>query len=223
MTRISNVSNLLLSATAGAVATLAIQSAPASAATLTIAPTTVSATSSPGLPLTASSNFLGTDTLTLNVTGGTANLNPNGNGYITNAAGVLTQNSTAAALSAGQSSIGPNSASNGALLIGNSDLGFFQLFPTNSANGLGSSNPITTFSFNNTLASIFGTGLATSPTSTLYLFVNDFQSPDNAGGYSVNGAVTAAAAVPEPFTIIGTLVGGTAAVRMRKKLQAVNK
>ena len=31
---------------------------------------------------------------------------------------------------------------------------------------------------------------------------------------------TAATTVPEPFTIIGTLVGGTAALRMRKKLKA---
>jgi hypothetical protein len=30
-------------------------------------------------------------------------------------------------------------------------------------------------------------------------------------------------AVPEPFTIIGTLIGGTAAVRMRKKLKAADK
>jgi hypothetical protein len=29
--------------------------------------------------------------------------------------------------------------------------------------------------------------------------------------------------VPEPFTIIGTIVGGTAAVRMRKKLKSANK
>jgi hypothetical protein len=29
--------------------------------------------------------------------------------------------------------------------------------------------------------------------------------------------------VPEPFTIIGTLIGATAAVRMRKKLKATNK
>ena len=29
--------------------------------------------------------------------------------------------------------------------------------------------------------------------------------------------------VPEPFTIIGTLVGGTAAIRMRKKLKLANK
>jgi hypothetical protein len=31
------------------------------------------------------------------------------------------------------------------------------------------------------------------------------------------------AEVPEPFTIVGTLVGGTAALRMRKKLKATNK
>ena len=30
-------------------------------------------------------------------------------------------------------------------------------------------------------------------------------------------------AVPEPFTIIGTIIGGTAAFRMRKKLKAVAK
>jgi hypothetical protein len=29
--------------------------------------------------------------------------------------------------------------------------------------------------------------------------------------------------VPEPFTIVGTLVGGTAALRMRKKLKSDNK
>lgn len=32
--------------------------------------------------------------------------------------------------------------------------------------------------------------------------------------------VTPATAVPEPFTIIGTLIGGTAALRMRKKLKS---
>ncbi len=29
--------------------------------------------------------------------------------------------------------------------------------------------------------------------------------------------------VPEPFTIVGTLVGGTAALRMRKKLKSTAK
>lgn len=33
----------------------------------------------------------------------------------------------------------------------------------------------------------------------------------------------AATAVPEPFTIIGTLIGGTTAMRMRKKLKSTNQ
>jgi hypothetical protein len=34
---------------------------------------------------------------------------------------------------------------------------------------------------------------------------------------------TGATAVPEPFTVVGTLIGGTAALRMRKKLKATTK
>ena len=41
---------------------------------------------------------------------------------------------------------------------------------------------------------------------------------------TLNPTVTAnPTAVPEPFTIVGTLVGGTAALRMRKKLKANSK
>jgi hypothetical protein len=36
------------------------------------------------------------------------------------------------------------------------------------------------------------------------------------------GYANAATSVPEPFTIIGTLIGGTAAFRIRKKLKAIN-
>ncbi|AFY96642.1 PEP-CTERM sorting domain-containing protein [Chamaesiphon minutus] len=36
-------------------------------------------------------------------------------------------------------------------------------------------------------------------------------------------ATTAPTSVPEPFTIIGTLIGGTAAFRMKKKLNTTNK
>ena len=46
------------------------------------------------------------------------------------------------------------------------------------------------------------------------------------GSYSLVTSIVGApptTAVPEPFTIIGTLVGGTAAVRMRKKLAATQK
>ena len=40
------------------------------------------------------------------------------------------------------------------------------------------------------------------------------------GGYHVSASPTA---VPEPFTIIGTIIGGTAAFRMRKKLSSAAK
>jgi hypothetical protein len=40
---------------------------------------------------------------------------------------------------------------------------------------------------------------------------------------NVTSASTAATAVPEPFTIVGTLIGGTAALKMRKRLKITNK
>jgi hypothetical protein len=45
-------------------------------------------------------------------------------------------------------------------------------------------------------------------------------SGNYAGRYDVIASTTA---VPEPFTVIGTIVGGTAAFRMRKKLANINK
>ena len=219
MTRISN---LLIGATAGAVATLALQSNPATAATLTIVPSTVSASSSAGLSLSGGGNFLSTDLFSLTVSG-TPNFNTS-DSYITNAAGVLTQPSSGASLPTGGSFAGSNGATAGALLIGNSTIGFFQLFATNAANGSGSANPPTNLSFTDvTLGSIFGTALDTTTTSSLSLIANDSAYNDNSGAYNVSGSITPAAVVPEPFTIIGTLVGGTAAVRMRKKLQEVGK
>jgi hypothetical protein len=41
--------------------------------------------------------------------------------------------------------------------------------------------------------------------------------------FSFTPARSSATSVPEPFTVIGTLVGGTAAVRMRKKLKSAHK
>ncbi len=43
------------------------------------------------------------------------------------------------------------------------------------------------------------------------------------GSFSFVATVPGATAVPEPFTIIGTMLGGTAAIRMRKKLAATAK
>ncbi len=40
--------------------------------------------------------------------------------------------------------------------------------------------------------------------------------------FSINN-VTSASAVPEPFSIVGTLLGGASALRMRKRFKATNK
>ena len=44
-----------------------------------------------------------------------------------------------------------------------------------------------------------------------------------AGTYQIIGSPNSPTAVPEPFTVIGTLVGGAAAFRMRKKLSSSAK
>jgi hypothetical protein len=41
--------------------------------------------------------------------------------------------------------------------------------------------------------------------------------------FVISGSSTVATAVPEPFTVIGSILGGTAAFRMRKKLKSSNK
>jgi hypothetical protein len=223
MTRISNISNLLLCATAGAVATLSLQSA-ASATTLSFSGTANAAESAstitPAVPsITLNDNYNAvTDTLSFNATG-TVNLNNQGGAvspYVTNAAGILTAAAPSYGLSTGGSLIGPNSANFGSILVGNGSIGYFKLFSTTSTATSLSTGTVT-------LSSIFGSqsSLLTNGT-TLYFKVNDTTYGDNVGSFAFNGTLSNTA-VPEPFTIIGTLVGGTAAFRMRKKLQAVNK
>jgi hypothetical protein len=51
-------------------------------------------------------------------------------------------------------------------------------------------------------------------------FYGGYTRLDNFRFGTVNAAT---ASVPEPFTVIGTFVGGTAALRMRKKLKSVSK
>lgn len=41
--------------------------------------------------------------------------------------------------------------------------------------------------------------------------------------FQINATAVATTAVPEPFTIIGTIIGGTAAFRLRKKLRDIDK
>jgi hypothetical protein len=70
--------------------------------------------------------------------------------------------------------------------------------------------------------SVVGTYNVGTSTALNLLNVQTVRFTDLVGdGVAIDNVnVTAAAAsVPEPFTIIGTLIGGTAAVRMRKKLK----
>jgi hypothetical protein len=68
--------------------------------------------------------------------------------------------------------------------------------------------------------SFFTNGGDTTNVPTLTFSFNDSGLPTN-GLYITQASPTAV--VPEPFTIIGTIVGGTAAFRMRKKLAVANK
>jgi hypothetical protein len=72
------------------------------------------------------------------------------------------------------------------------------------------------------------TGQVTNADGTVNLQALSFTFNDNpnpgGGGYSITLSPTSGTtAVPEPFTVIGSIVGGTAAFRMRKKLANLNK
>jgi hypothetical protein len=183
----------------------------ANAASLAIGSTVSGANVFSGPTFTVNNDFLGSDLISLTVTGTVDLFNTDPQGYVTNAAGVLAQTSSVG--SVGSTGVNPADGSNfGSLLLGNSSLGYKQLF---AANG----NPATTLSFSNiSLASLFGSGLANG--TVLEFRVSDSNTADNSGSFNVSGSISQAADVPEPFTIIGSLVGGTAALRMRKKLKS---
>ncbi len=79
---------------------------------------------------------------------------------------------------------------------------------------LASSDPFTTISRSFTVGSTTIAGL-----------IFDHAGGDNRGLLLDNVVLSGnlATAIPEPFTMIGTLIGGTAALRLRKKLQAQSK
>jgi hypothetical protein len=101
-------------------------------------------------------------------------------------------------------------------------------FPVNGVNVTIDSGSTFTRTFNGTAAGVGFADLAVSGrvanadgsviVQGLSFTFNDNPAPGG-GSYSV----TLAPSVPEPFTVIGTIVGGTAAFRMRKKLANVNK
>lgn len=104
--------------------------------------------------------------------------------------------------------------------------GVQQLTFTDSAN-------LATFTASNNIINFFQDDAATGGREASAGFVRNIAIYNGAlstsevadlGGFgtTISGAPTATA-VPEPFTIVGTLIGGTAALRMRKKLKSATK
>ena len=202
-----------------AVGSIVAQTNSASAATFSLtAPITVLGTNETGVTVNVGSNFVASDLFNLTASG-TVSVGGSGNFPFTNAAGVATTN-------AGIYTIGgvigtpPNVGSS--LLVSRNSGTFVQVFPVNAANGLGSNSVPTTLSLNNaTLGSIFGIGLTTGDTLTFKIGDGSGQYGDNSGSFQLSSPNTSTS-VPEPFTIVGTLIGGSAALRMRKKLKSTS-
>jgi hypothetical protein len=195
---------------------LALAASVASAATITISSTTVNGTdvfSGPTLTLTSAVQT--TDTLTLTASGQV--FLQSGPAYGTNAAGVVT---TAGTTGVGGTSL--NGSTNfGSLLIGNSTLGFFQIFPANIGNGLGSATPP---SLLNTTISFGSLGFASAISSgtVLQFLTSDSNTGDNSGSFTVSGQINVASGVPEPtsWLLVGGGIGVLALARRKLFRQA---
>ena len=194
----------------------------ANAVTFTIPPTE---------SFTVTSDFLGTDTISLNVSGTRSFFSDSprsdlDRAYTVNAAGIVTRqsaiNGVPYAIGTSLEEYGSSRPSVGSLTIVGGTSDQRQIFPPNGINGLGSSSPSSNLSIVDVpLASIFGGGIA-SGTRFTFSTLPSFQFYGESGAFAISGSINSApTAVPEPFTIIGTLIGGTAAFRIRRKLKAI--
>jgi hypothetical protein len=86
----------------------------------------------------------------------------------------------------------------------------------------GSSGLLDTYSVSqdSTKVGFFGVVASTPITAVRWTGANDPRLNTGIDNLRTGSAISAPTSVPEPFTIIGTFIGGTAAVRMRKKLRA---
>jgi CHRD domain len=105
---------------------------------------------------------------------------------------------------------GPTAASNGNGFIQTAGVLFTLNRSTNAVNGGVFTNPLINISEAQETDLLLG---------KWYINIHTQVNP---GGEIRGFLVPEATSVPEPFTVIGTLVGGTAAFRMRKKLKAAN-
>jgi hypothetical protein len=101
----------------------------------------------------------------------------------------------------GQVALAGNGLPFACVLIGNSTLGFFPLFPANASTGLGSSTPPTNITvFNESLGAIFGTSFTGITNGTvLELYVNDNPADygDNSGSFQIGST-----SIPEPPALV---------------------
>jgi hypothetical protein len=77
----------------------------------------------------------------------------------------------------------------------------------------------------NNTAAFFGVKSASANITRIEFDTFDIPSGSRYFNYAINGVsiATAATAVPEPFTIVGTLLGAGSALKMRKRFKANNK
>ena len=197
--------------------TLAVVTAPSAFgtaitfSTVTVGPTETTAGSGPSFAVPG--GVLVGDTITID-TNGTMYLQTGGT-YGTNAAGIVVVNGTALV---GQDTPNPGPGTGtgttyGALLLGNSTDGFFQMYPSDASNGLGSPTPPTDLLTTLNLSTFAGGNLIGA--TTLEFLLSDTIVSDNSGQYTVSSG----SSVPEPVS--GALVGwgllaAAALVRRRK-------
>jgi hypothetical protein len=170
----------------------------------------------PGPTFTVSGNFTANDDVNA-VVSGTVDLD-SGN-YTANAAGILVSPATSNTGShPGQITAGGYMGFPfAAILIGNSSLGFFPLFPADVANGMGNSTPPTNLSVDETLGSIFGPSV-TIPNGTVLSFeVNDIDTYNNSGAFHIS-TFTLSSSVPDAgsaVALFGLSLSALAAFRRR--------
>ncbi len=192
----------------------ALVTAPAAAQPLQIPVTSVLGTNVFGGPsFTVPTALGGTATLSLTVAGGVS-VQSSGQ-WGTNAAGVIVVPGTSGVGQTGMFTNEFGTFNFGALLIGNTTLGFRQLFAATAANGLGSAAPPTTLTLTDVpLSSIFGGGLQAG--TVLELRVADFNTFDNGGSFTLSQPSTV---IPEPSThaLLAAGLAGAGAVAWRRR------
>jgi hypothetical protein len=196
-------------------------------ADFTIPPTDINSLDANGTAFVVTGGTLNADAVLSLSASGIVNLNDKFGPFLVNAAGVVISdggaysNPTASVFTYAGGLVA--SAPFGALLIGNSTLGFVQLFADNVVNGFGASAPSSTLSVTATLGSLFGAGVVLTDHTKLFIVVNDSLRSDNAGSFNVSGGIgISVSSVPEPASIALMGLGSVALIgfRLRRRRAA---